>query len=259
MAKVIDLTESDGDLVILGRSLVLPSSETDSTPAPLNGAMRFNPTLARPQLFVEGVWITLGAGSGGSGGSDNNHTHAISQIQGLANALNNRAPLVHTHELTEVNGLVAALAQKAPTAHGHTIAQVTGLETALAGKANTLHGHNYTVNEHISACLPGNPPALFRLVYTTPVTCVLPANLVGSFVRVITNPAATFVIELFKNGTTAIGNITILPTGTIQFNFAADVAMVAGDTLSFQLPARDTALNTVSLSIVARRQAQQTT
>lgn len=68
MAKVIDLTESDGDLVILGRSLVLPSSELDSQPSPLNGALRFNPAIGKAQLFSLGAWVTLGEGTGGGSG-----------------------------------------------------------------------------------------------------------------------------------------------------------------------------------------------
>jgi len=259
MAKVIDLTESDGDLVVLGRSFVLPSSEYDSAPTPLNGALRFNPTLSRAQLFVEGVWITLGEGSGGSGGSDNNHTHAISQSQGLATALNARAPRVHSHEISEVNGLSAVLAEKAPLAHGHSISQITGLQNILDGKANLVHNHNYVVNEHISACLPGNPPSLFRLVYTAPVACTIPANLQGSFLRVTTPPAATYIITLFQNGATEVGTIEILPTGVINMRSNAPIVLSAGDTLAFQLPARDTAINTISFSLIASRPSQQTT
>lgn len=258
MAKVIDLTESDGDLVVLGRSIVVPSSETDSTPAPLNGALRFNPSIGRPQIFHAGAWITLGEGDG-SGGSSNNHTHTLAQIQGLATALAAKAPVIHSHQLTDINGLTLALAEKAPTVHGHSTSDITGLDTALAGKASAAHGHSYTVNEHISACLPGNPPAQFRLVYTAPVACTLPINLVGSFFKVGTNPAATFVITLFKNVATQVGTVSISPTGSVVITVASAVNLAAGDTLTFQLPARDTALDTVSFSIVASRPSQPTT
>ena len=259
MAKVFDLTESDGDLIVLGRSIVLPSSDTDSLPAPLNGAIRFNPTIGRAQFFFDGAWITLGSGDGSVGGTSNNHTHTIAQIQGLATALAQKASLTHTHNLNDVTGLTTALAAKANVVHGHAIDEISGLTDALAGKASITHSHSYTINEHISACLPGNPPAQFRLVYTSPVACVLPANLIGSFFRVGITPAATFVITMFKNVSTQIGTVSIAPTGTVQISFIAPVNLAAGDTLTFQLPVKDTKIDTISFSIVATRASQATT
>ena len=58
-----------------------------------------------------------------------------------------KADLKHTHEITDVTGLQDALDGKANTVHIHTTAQVDGLDTALAGKADkaaTLAGYGIT-------------------------------------------------------------------------------------------------------------------
>lgn len=58
-----------------------------------------------------------------------------------------KANLQHTHAITDVNGLQDALDGKANTVHTHTTAQVDGLDTALAGKADkatTLAGYGIT-------------------------------------------------------------------------------------------------------------------
>ena len=55
-----------------------------------------------------------------------------------------KANLKHTHEITDVTGLQDALDGKANATHTHTTAQVDGLDTALAGKADkatTLAGY----------------------------------------------------------------------------------------------------------------------
>ena len=69
-----------------------------------------------------------------------------------------KANLKHTHEITDVNGLQDALDGKANVTHTHATAQVDGLDTALAGKANkatTLAGYGisdaYTKGEADSA------------------------------------------------------------------------------------------------------------
>ena len=257
MAKVIDLTESDGDFVILGRSLVLPSSDTDSLPSPLNGALRFNPALGKAQIFYAGSWTTLGTGSGsGSSGSDNNHTHTISQILGLQTVLNNKAAVIHLHQIEDVAGLSSALAGKAPVFHTHAMSDVTGLEAALSNKANVSHTHSVPRDEMISACLPGNPPALFRVVYTAAAPMTIPVNLVGSYFKVRTNPAAAFTITLYKNVSTPIGTVMITPTGNTVMTLNNATTLAPGDTLTLALPAKDTSIDTISFTILATRTPQ---
>ena len=58
-----------------------------------------------------------------------------------------KANIEHTHKISDVNGLQAALDGKANATHTHTTAQVDGLDTALAGKADkatTLAGYGIT-------------------------------------------------------------------------------------------------------------------
>lgn len=58
-----------------------------------------------------------------------------------------KANLEHTHEITDVDGLQDALDGKANAVHTHTTAQVDGLDAALAGKADkatTLAGYGIT-------------------------------------------------------------------------------------------------------------------
>ena len=58
-----------------------------------------------------------------------------------------KANLEHTHEITDVDGLQDALDGKANATHTHTTAQVDGLDAALAGKADkatTLAGYGIT-------------------------------------------------------------------------------------------------------------------
>ncbi len=255
MARVIDLSESDGDFVVIGRSIVLPSSEFDSQPAPLNGALRFQPSIGKAQLFFNGAWVTLGEGSGGSegDGSSSNHTHTMSQILGLSAALATKASLVHTHTISDITGLTTQLAGKAATVHNHGISDIVNLQQNLDGKASINHTHSLTLKEKISACFPGNPPSLFRLVWTATEALTFPVGLTASKVSAGTGPLAPYVITIYKNISTNVGNITINPNGTVIFNVGTQFVVAAGDTLTFTLPPRDVAIDTISMSIVGTK------
>lgn len=63
-AKVIDLRDGRGDLIILGKTLTLPSSDDDTNHIPVDGSIRFNPLTGWPQLFADGAWTNLGGGGG---------------------------------------------------------------------------------------------------------------------------------------------------------------------------------------------------
>lgn len=54
----------------------------------------------------------------------------------------NYAAATHTHAISDVTGLQDALDGKAATSHTHAISDVTGLDTALAGKADSDHNHD---------------------------------------------------------------------------------------------------------------------
>jgi hypothetical protein len=151
MSRVIDVRSGGGDLVILGKALVLPASETDGTDLPLDGSIRFNPNTNAIEVYSVGSWAPLGSGSGGTAA----HTHPISQITGLQSALNQKAGVAHVHTFSEITGLQSALDEKASSTHIHGIAQIQNLQetlnsmqsqfqTGLDSKANTSHNHTFS-------------------------------------------------------------------------------------------------------------------
>ena len=70
-----------------------------------------------------------------------NHSHDISDVDGLSTALSGKASSTHYHNQSDVDGLVYTLSQKASVGHTHAQSDVTGLTDALAGKASTSHTH----------------------------------------------------------------------------------------------------------------------
>jgi hypothetical protein len=93
------------------------------------------------------------------------HDHAIADVTGLQEVLNDKSPLVHGHVIFDVEGLWDTLENKAlkseipdvsnfvdtddarlsdartPIAHMHSVSEVTGLENELADKALVDHDH----------------------------------------------------------------------------------------------------------------------
>ena len=69
------------------------------------------------------------------------HTHEMSSVNGLSDALSGKANTTHSHAISDVTDLQTTLDGKAASEHTHEIADVTGLDTALAGKANSVHTH----------------------------------------------------------------------------------------------------------------------
>lgn len=251
MAKVFDLTKSDGLMVVLGRALVVPASESDSIPPP-NGAIRFNPTMGKVQFYFNDAWNTLGDDQTNTGVSNiaNDHTHSISHILGLQQALGNKAPLVHIHAISEISGLAEELTNRALLVHTHGISNISGLQAALDGKSNITHTHTLAAKEKISACLPGNPPANLSLVWTAAETVILPAGLPNSKFHTTIAPASNYTIALLHNSSN-VGNITLTPVGDVIVTFTNSITLNAGDILTFSLPVRDSALNTLSFTILA--------
>lgn len=117
----------------------------------------------------EAAFAVLPIEKGGTGASDaagvraniglgnvNNTTDADKPISTAVQlALNDKAAAAHTHQISAVTGLQDALDMKAdavPTAvslsqksdigHGHAISDVSGLQGALDGKSDVGHGHS---------------------------------------------------------------------------------------------------------------------
>lgn len=58
-----------------------------------------------------------------------------------ASQLPETAPIEHTHDMSDVTGLENALAGKSATGHKHTTSEITDFGTEMAKKANATHGH----------------------------------------------------------------------------------------------------------------------
>jgi hypothetical protein len=99
--------------------------------------------------------------------TDFNHTHEISDVNGLQGVLDGKSnnnhthtksnitDFNHTHEIKDVTGLQGALDGKSNNGHGHNISDVTGLQGALDGKSNNGHGHNISDVDGLQDVLDG--------------------------------------------------------------------------------------------------------
>lgn len=67
-----------------------------------------------------------------------NHEHTGYALTGHTHT--EYASSSHSHEQSEINGLVQALANKAAATHDHTLSQIVGLIVALAAKADLVDG-----------------------------------------------------------------------------------------------------------------------
>lgn len=117
------------------------------------------PTSMTPTAHTHAQSDITGLASSLSGKANASHSHAQSEVTGLSDALSGKANATHTHSdyaatshthaQSEVTGLVAALAGKANVTHSHEQADIMGLVDALAGKANASHAHtNYATTSH---------------------------------------------------------------------------------------------------------------
>ena len=89
---------------------------------------------------------------------------------------------------------------------------------------------------------------LYRVVLAHAVT--IPAGATDSRAVVGTNPTASFVVSIQKNGVEA-GTLTIATNGTATFAVASPIALVAGDRLSLVAPATaDATLADLSITLV---------
>lgn len=75
--------------------------------------------------------------------ADTIHRHSFGDIDGLEEYLSNNLTN-HTHPMTAINGLLEALAGKSDVDHGHQASEIVGLVDLLAGKANVNHSHSFS-------------------------------------------------------------------------------------------------------------------
>lgn len=292
MSKIIDVSADGGDLVILGRALVLPSSNTDGAQQPTNGSLRFNPSTGKAEFYYSGAWTELGSGSGGGGGSTGPIT--ISNVTGLQSALDSKAALSHNHSMGSVDGLIPALdakankththtkasivdlqpdldslqsqiTGKAAVTHGHAVADVTGLQGILDGKAATSHSHGTeditglddTIldlqNEKYSVSLPVSPPTNFTFVWTVVRRTTFFGDFAGAAGTVLNPPAAQYTITITKGGN-PFGTISIATNGTYTFETQDNLnqTVEVGESLVFTCPAQDGSLINPSFTLIGK-------
>lgn len=265
MSKVIDVREGGGELVVLGRAVVLPASTTDGAAQPLDGSIRFNPTNGFCEMYVNSGWTSLGGLGGGSGAHSHpisevsglqaaldakalaTHTHPSSSITGLDTALSGKAPLVHTHATDDIAGLdgeLAALATqiadldaaKANVSHTHTIASVAGLFNALDGKAQVGHHHAMADIGDLQgqvARFTRDPHYIFKTSLGSGVIhrimigskTQFPQNFSGSRAKCTGTPGASRLIDVKQNGT-LVGTITVQLSGFIAFTTTSPLGVI---------------------------------
>lgn len=83
--------------------------------------------------------------TGLSGKANSTHTHSISDVTGLMDAIDGiegelslKASLSHTHAISDVTNLQTSLDGKAASSHTHSISDVTGLQDELDAKLETV-------------------------------------------------------------------------------------------------------------------------
>lgn len=147
-------------------------------------------------------------------GSITSHTHPIASVDGLEDALNNKAGLNHTHEINDVNGLVAALDNK--------------VGVSSLGVSNG------------TASLDEN--ALLKLAQLPDLNFVLtPQDIVVE--QVISSSGGITIpvdrVDIVQNGTAFSGDLSS-PTQALEFYFEwigeqpAKVSFIQGETLQFK-------------------------
>lgn len=142
------------------------------------------------------------------------HTHPIASVNGLEDALNNKAGLNHTHEINDVNGLAAALDNK--------------VGVSSLGVSNG------------TASLDEN--ALLKLAQLPDLNFVLtPQDIVVE--QVISSSGGITIpvdrVDIVQNGTAFSGDLSS-PTQALEFYFEwigeqpAKVSFIQGETLQFK-------------------------
>lgn len=151
-------------------------------------------------LFQSGPALRIANGGTGAttaatartnlGAAAASHTHAISDVTGLQDAINgkqaldgdltaiaalegtsgilrktaantwvldtsNFSSIAHSHAISDITNLQSALDGKAPTSHTHSTSQITGLDSALSGKANISHSHSSGEISGLDSALAG--------------------------------------------------------------------------------------------------------
>lgn len=129
------------------------------------------------------------------------------------------------------------VARKTDTNTWYVFAADTGALYAVAGFFNSA---------------PTTSEVILRHIFTHPV--VFPANFSGSVGHVGTNPAATFAIDVQKNGSTC-GTISISTGGTFTFTSSGGTAVsfAASDRMTWVAPTADASIANFCATLAGRK------
>lgn len=126
---------------VLGAINELDSSKADVSDIPSDYVSYSTQTLTDNQKAQ--ARSNIGAGTSSFNGSYEN----------LTNVPTSFPPSSHTHDMSDVNGLATALEGKSNTGHTHAIADITNLQSSLNEKANSseLTTHTNNADIHVTA------------------------------------------------------------------------------------------------------------
>lgn len=134
--------------------------------------------------------------------------------------------------------------------------------TADDGTGDTIRAGGDKINDNFTELYGfGRPVAFFftttpsasevLALYVAADAFTIPANMVGSQVKVGTNPTATFAIDVQQNGS-SIGTISIATDGTPTLTTTSGTAksIAAGDVLKFVAPSSaDSTIADVAITV----------
>jgi hypothetical protein len=221
MSKVIDVRNAGGELVVLGKALVLPASDQDGNHMPLDGSIRWNPNTTTTEYCYNGIWQPIGGFGGG-------FPPVLSRIASVEEPV-----AYHVHDMVDITGLLPALDGKANTNHSHTPDQIVGL-TELR-------------KERIGVCVSGGFADTRRHIWVATQSLMFLVDFAGSCGGSLTPPSSIYSIGVRHNGV-IVGSITLMGN-TVSFKADAPVVIGAGQALVFEFPA-DPALDTVAFTLV---------
>lgn len=127
-----------------------------------------------------------------------NHTHLISDVTTLQQALDSKSNISHVHTFANISGLQASLDSKSNVGHQHVITNVVGLQSVLDSKADGTHIHGIADVTNLQSALDQK--------LSSTGNAVLNGTLTVSSARpsIIGNSYAYFALS----GNVAVANVT---------------------------------------------------
>lgn len=243
--QIIDVRNSEGQLAIIGGSLVLPTSDnvSDST---LNGSIRWNVTSETIEFYTNGQWQAVNLGALSYQGIWNAATNVPTIVSGVGNK--GYYYKVSVSGNTTIDGISEWLANDSIVFDGTHWDKISGNDSSALSALSDVTISNPTNGQilaysgatwqNVSAPYdiygtylgtPSDAQILWRIVIARAVT--FPVNLAGSVAISEGAPAGNTYLTILKNGV-PIGSINYASNSTqATFTFASQVVFDSGDIL----------------------------